>query len=176
METPDHQEWRSRQQIHWPAVAKASLIAGAVVFFFSGGSPWSTAGTMNAIMGRDLPIAMLLLFVLHFLFAFVYGGIIAAIIYRLRLVLSLMAGLGTGLALYAVNFAIFHFLTIQMQSPEARAFYVHVTFGLLVSAAYKALSVPKPFRGDEREVEEKTHRVLLATNGFDPEPMPAADR
>jgi hypothetical protein len=63
-----------------------------------------------------------------------------------------------------------------MQSPEARAFYVHVSFSLLFSAAYKAISVPKPFRGDREEVSDQTHKVLHGTNIFDPEPTPVADR
>ena len=176
METPSHQEWRSRQQLKWSAVIKAALAAGAVVFVLSGGSPWSTAGTMNAIMGRDLPIALLALFVLHFLFALVYGAIIASVIYRMRLVLGLLFGVATGLGLYAVNYAIFHFLATQMQSPEERAFYVHVSFSLIFSAAYKALSVPKPFRGDREEVSDQTHKVLHDTNVYDPEPTPVADR
>jgi hypothetical protein len=176
METPYHQEWRSRQQMSWSAVTKAALVAGAAVFILSGGSPWSTAGTMNAIMGRDLPIGMVPLFVLHFVFAFVYAAVIASVIYRMRLILGLLAGVATGLALYVVNFAAFHFLSTQMQSPEVRAFYVHLSFSLICSAAYKALSVPRPFRGDRREVSDKTHQALRNTNVYDPEPTPVADR
>jgi hypothetical protein len=176
METPLHQEWRSRQLLCWNAVTKAAMGAGAVVFVLSGGSPWSTAGTMNAIMGRDLPIGMVALFILHFLFAFVYGAIIASLIYRMRLILAILTGVGVGLALYAVNYSVFHFFTAQMQSPEARAFYVHLSFSLIFSAAYKALSVPKPFRGNRDEVSDQTHKTLHDTNIFDPEPMPVADR
>jgi hypothetical protein len=176
METPIHQEWRSRQELNWSAVTRAALGAGAVVFVLSGGSPWSTSGTMNAIMGRDLPIGMVALFVLHFLFAFVYGAIIASLIYHMRLILAMLTGVGTGLALYAVNFAVFHFLPTQMQSPEARAFYVHLSFSLIFTAAYKALSVPRPYRGNRDEVSDQTHRTLHDTNIFDPEPTPVADR
>lgn len=176
METPIHQEWRSRQQVNWKAVASTSLFVGGVLFIMSGGSPWSTAGTMNAIMGRDLPIGFLPLILLHFLLSFLYVTVIAQCIYRLKLVSGVAAGVLVSMGLYAINYAVFHSLPVQMQSPEGRAFFVHVTFALFASAAYKGASVPRPLRGDQRAVLEQTHRLISSVNPYDPEPVLVADR
>lgn len=169
METPEHQEWRSRQKVSWRAIWQIALSAGAIVFIMSGGSPWSTAGTMNAVMGRDLPWGFFTLLGLHFLVAYVYVAVIAHVIYRLRLVAALLAGLATGLALYTVNYAFFHGLPVQMQSPEFRAIFVHVTFSLLAAAGYKAASVPRPIRGSRDQVNATTPR-RSSTSARDPEP------
>jgi hypothetical protein len=177
METPIHQEWRSRQQVSWKAITQVAFFVGVILFVMSGGSPWSTAGTMNAIMGRDLPVSMFTLVCLHLLLSFVYTAAIAHVIYRLRLVSGILAGLATGMGLYAINYVIFHSMPIQMQSPEGRALFVHFTFSLLASAAYKGASVPRPLRGGRDEVLEQTHRIITHDNSFDPEPvMAAADR
>ena len=84
METPEHQEWRARQRVRLGAVFKAAMLAGLVLFLMSGGGPWSTAGTMNAIMGRDIPANYLLLALGHFTISLVYVFIIAQVIYRFR--------------------------------------------------------------------------------------------
>jgi hypothetical protein len=176
METPSHQEWRSRQHVSWRAIAGTTLIVGAILFLMSGGSPWSTAGTMNAIMGRDIPAGMVTLLFFHLLIAFLYAAVIAHVIYRLRLIAALFAGLATGLALYAVNAAIFHSLPLQMQSPEGRALFVHISFSLLAAAGYKAMSVPRPFRGETREVEARTTESIKDPATEEPQPQPVADR
>lgn len=132
---------------------------------------------MNAIMGRDLPLGMLPLVCLHFLLSFLYVTVIAHVIYRFRVMSGIIVGLGAGMGLYAVNYVVFHALPIQMQSPEGRAFFVHVTFSLLASAAYKGAAVPQPFRGNREEVLEKTHQSLTDEDPNDPEPvLAAADR
>ena len=56
METAEHQEWRARQAFSPGAAFKAAFGAGLIFYYMSGGSPWSTAGTMNMIMGRDIPV------------------------------------------------------------------------------------------------------------------------
>jgi len=143
----------------------------------SGGSPWSTAGTMNAIMGRDLPVGMFALVTLHFLLSFIYVTVIAHAIYRLRVMSGIIVGVLTGWVLYGINFAIFHSLATQMQSPEGRALFVHFTFSLFASAAYKGASVPKPLRGGKTEVLNQTQAAVPQENPDDPEPVSkAADR
>ncbi len=127
---------------------------------------------MNAIMGRDLPIGFAALLILHFALSFVYTAIIALVIYRLRTGAAIPAGVGAALGLYALNYASFYGLGVQMQSPEFRAIFVHVTFGLFASVVYKAASVPRPIRGGDREVEaitEEMHVRDFAREG-DPEP------
>ena len=144
METTQHQEWRARQRISIPAIVKAGLGTGLIFFLMSGGSPWSTAGTMNAIMGRDVVMSWPLLVVAHFAVALLYTAVIAAGIFRFKTPLAVPIGIGITLVLYGVNFAIFRGLGGTMQSPEFRAFFVHLVFGLFASLLYKAISVPKP--------------------------------
>ncbi len=146
METTQHQEWRSRQKIDVSAVLKAAFGSGLIFFLLSGGSPWSTAGTMNAIMGRDLPFGMFTLIALHFLLAIVYTFIIAAAIYRFRTPFAVPAGVGVGLALYAVNFVVYRASGLLQKSPEFRPVMVHLMFALFASLLYKAMSVPKPLK------------------------------
>jgi hypothetical protein len=102
---------------------------------------------MNVIMGRDVKLPFAALALGHFAVALVYMAVVAQIIYRFRVVMGIVAGLGVTLALYAVNFVVFRMSGMEQQSPEFRTFLVHVTFGIMASAIYKALSVPKPLRG-----------------------------
>lgn len=172
MESSTHQEWRARQKVSWKAIIQATLGAGGVLFIMSGGSPWTTAGTMNATMGRDLPLGIFTLLFLHLLTSFIYVAVIAHVIYRLRVVPGIMAGVATCMALYALNYAVFQALPIQMQSPEQRALFVHFTFGLLASGIYKGASVPRPFRGGRAEVSAATHQTIPdeIVAAEDPEP------
>jgi hypothetical protein len=144
METTQHQEWRSRQHINIPAVLKAGFGTGLLFFLMSGGSPWSTAGTMNAVMGRDIPMAFPMLVICHFGLALLYMFVIAAVIYRYKTVLAVPAGVGLALVLYGANYLLFSAFGVNMQSPEFRPFMVHFMFGLFGSLLYKAMSVPKP--------------------------------
>lgn len=144
METTQHQEWRSRQHISIPAVLKAGFGAGLLFFIMSGGTPFSTAGTMNAVMGRDIAMNWPLLVVCHFGLSLLYMFIIAAVIYRFKTVLAVPAGIGIALALYGANYLLFSAFGLSMQSPEFRPFMVHFMFGLFGSLLYKAISVPKP--------------------------------
>ena len=146
METTQHQEWRSWQRIDVAAVLKAAIAAGLIFFFLSGGSPWSTAGTMNAIMGRDLPFGMFALVALHFLLAVVYTFIMAAAIYRFRTPMAVPLGVLVGIGLYAVNFVVYSASGLHQKSPEFRPIMVHLMFALFASLIYKAMSVPKPLK------------------------------
>lgn len=129
---------------------------------------------MNAIMGRDLPLGMWTMLCLHLILSFIYVTVIAHVIYRLKLMSGILTGLAVGMGLYVINYAIFHSLPIQMQSPEERALFVHITFSLLASAGYKGASVPQPYRGDRTEVLDQTHRMIHDDNPSDPEPVTAA--
>lgn len=172
MESYAHQEWRARQRVSWKAIWQAALSIGGVLFLLSGGAPWTTAGTMNAIMGRDLPMNFWALLLFHFLVSFVNVVVIAHVIYRLRVLPGLLAGVAVGMVLYAINFAVFRGLSVQMQSPEFRAFYAHFAFSLFASAVYLGASVPKPFRGSQRTVQSTATDAAPAD---DPEPIPTAD-
>jgi hypothetical protein len=150
LETAEHQEWRSRQHLDMSAVIKATAGVGLIFFYMSGGSPWSTAGVMNMIMGRDFPIGFWGTLVGHFIVALIYTFVIGSVIYRLPTAAAIPSGILTGIALYAVNWLIFRSAGLTMFSPEYVTFFVHVMFSLFVSLAYKALSVPPPLRNHGR--------------------------
>src|SRR5690349_12324112 len=100
METPEQQEWRSRQHLDVAAVFKAAFACGLIFFYMSGGTPWSTAGTMNMIMGRDIKTSFVVLLFGHFAVSFIYTLIIATVIYRLKTPLAVPLGVVVGLGLY----------------------------------------------------------------------------
>lgn len=131
-----------------PAILKTTLLAGVIFFIMSGGGPWSTAGTMNAIMGRDISLPLQWLLLWHFAVAFSYIWIIAQVIYKLPLLPAIGVGLGMAIGLYLLNTAVFYGLGFTQQSPEGRTFLLHLIFGLIASALYKAFAVPRPLSSD----------------------------
>lgn len=144
METAEHQEWRARQQLSVGAAIKAGFGAGLIFYYMSGGSPWSTAGTMNMIMGRDIAASFWTILFGHFVVAFLYTFIIAGAIYRLPTAVAVPAGILIGVALYGANELIFLSAGGTMRAPEYVTFFVHLMFSFFVSLMYKALSVPPP--------------------------------
>jgi hypothetical protein len=148
MESFKHQEWRGRQQVSWSAIWLTALVAGGITYIMSGGSPWSTAGTMNAIVGRDVPWNFFLILIGHFAASAIYSMIIALAIYRLPLIASLVVGAFVSLVLCFLSKEVFNTMGWVMQSPEIRAVLTHLAFGLFASAAYKAAAVPPPAESD----------------------------
>ncbi len=148
MESPEHQELRSRQQVSVPAIVKTTLLTGLIFFIMSGGGPWSTAGTMNAIMGRDISLPMHWLIFWHFAVVLAYVWIIAMAIYRLHVVTGIVAGVIVAIGLYVINTVIFYGLGFTQQSPEGRTIVAHLIMGLISAALYKAFSVPRPLARD----------------------------
>lgn len=144
METPEHQELRSRQRVSGRAIVWAALTAGAITFIFSGGTPWSSTGTMNAAMGRAFPINFVLLGILHFALALIYAAALARACYRFTLVPAIFIGLLTGAVLYGVNFVAFQAGGVEGKVPEIRVLITHLTFALFATVVYKGASVPKP--------------------------------
>lgn len=144
MESRAHQEWRSRQQFSWRAAWNTALCVGGITFIISGGSPWSTAGTMNAIVGRDVPWSFPAILFGHFVVSFAYAVCIGLAIYRLRVFAALFVGTAVALLLSVVSREVFSTLGWVMQSPEIRAVLTHLVFGLFASAVYKGASVPPP--------------------------------
>jgi hypothetical protein len=156
MESAEHQEWRARQGVRGIAIVKTAVFAGAVLFLMSGGGPWSTAGTMNVIMGRDIPLNYFLLALGHFAVSLIYVFVIAQVIYRFRLVSAIGMGMLVAIGLYGINFAIFHALGAVQHSPESKTFFVHLVFGAIASALYKAFSVPRPIKASGEATVSRT--------------------
>ncbi|MHA3774300.1 hypothetical protein ACXR0O_22470 [Verrucomicrobiota bacterium sgz303538] len=99
---------------------------------------------MNAVMGRDIPMAFPLIILSHFGIALVYMFVMASVIYRFKTPVAVPIGIGIAIGLYFANFLLSRAFGITMQSPEFRPFLVHFMFGLFGSLLYKAMSVPKP--------------------------------
>lgn len=150
METAEHQEWRARQQLDPLAAIKAGLSVGIILFIMSGGSPWSTAGTMNMIMGRDIPVSFWPLAIGHFGLSIIYSFVIAGVIYRYPAMFAVPAGVLVGMALYALNVLVYQSGGFTMQSPEFVTWFVHFIFALFASLVYKAASVPPPEGAPDR--------------------------
>jgi hypothetical protein len=143
MDTFEQQELRARQALSPSAVVKTGFAVGAIFFVMSGGSPWTTAGTMNMIMGRDFDLGFWSLLFGHFALAFLYTWIIGSIIYRLKTPAAVAVAVLIGLGLYAVNAVAFFALGGKMHTPgNFVPFFVHVTFSLFAGLLYKAFSVP----------------------------------
>jgi hypothetical protein len=144
MDSFEQQELRARQALDLGAVFKTTFLIGSIFFVMSGGSPWTTAGTMNMIMGRDIKVSFLMLLLGHFAVAFVYTWIMASIIYRLKTPAAVAIGVLLGVGLYAANALAFFALQLKMQTQsEFVTIFVHVTFALFASLLYKAFSIPK---------------------------------
>ena len=152
LESPEHQEMRSRRHVRYKAVVKSFLIAGTIFFIiFPQGSPWNATGPTglpDAIMGRQLGLPFIVTTLLHYFVAFVYTLILAFAIYRLRIFPAIMLGGGMGFVLYGLNFLLFRNFSGVDRGIEIDTLITHVVFCLVASAAYKALSVPRPRRTD----------------------------
>lgn len=144
METPEQQEARACRQVSWNAVIKTSLYMGAFLFIFSGGTPWTSGGVANGILGRAVPgMPWILVAIGHFVACFVCIAIIAHIIYPLRAWWAgVIVGGAVSLALYGVNYVFF----ASHDRGDLRAFGAHLILGLFGSAIYKAMSVPPPLQ------------------------------
>jgi hypothetical protein len=153
MESIEHQEWRARQEVSVAAIFKAGTAVGAALFIFSGGTPWSTAGTANAVMGRMLGLPYVWMLVVHMALAWIYMGILAMAIYRLHVLPAIAAGVGVSLGLYIANWLLVSPFVPGGSVEEMRVLLVHVVFGIFGSVTYKALAVPKP-NDDERHKDE----------------------
>jgi hypothetical protein len=143
MDSFEQQELRARQALSVGAVMKTGFTVGAIFFVMSGGSPWTTAGTMNMIMGRDFDLGFWSLLIGHFAVAFLYTWIIGSIIYRLKTPSAVAVAVLLGVALYGAN-ALAYF-ALQGKSHSLGEFvpcFVHITFSLFAGLLYKAFSVP----------------------------------
>ena len=144
MESPEHQEWRARQRVSWPAIFKAGLGVGLFLFIFSGGTPWTSGGIVTGVMGRAMPWPWSLIILAHFGLSLGYMAIVAHIIYRFRVVSGIIVGLLVSVGLYAVNYAVLGGWSDHRD--DGRALAAHIVFGLFASAIYKAISIPRPQR------------------------------
>ena len=132
----------------------SGLAVGVIFFFVSRGIPWFSAEIPDAAMGRALfsgvpgQGAFVEALALHFVLAVIYALLITAFIYRLDPFPATLTGGLIGLALYAINYLLFHFAFGFSGSNESAVAITHAAFGLAVAGAYKAISVRRVFRDD----------------------------
>jgi hypothetical protein len=120
-----------------------ALIIGAILFVVPAGGPWMSQEAFISAMGRLISHSWLINLVGHFILSIIYGVITASSIYRLHLGTALFVSVLVGLALYAVNYAVFAAF-LGYTSNELHVGIEHVVFCLFYAAAYKAASVPRP--------------------------------
>lgn len=148
----ERQERRARSRLSWPAVVKAALIAGLIVFVLPGGGPWMSNEAGISTMGRLLANGVFLAAVYQVLFALVYGSLIAMAVYRLRHWAAIMTGPVLGFPLYGASYAIFRAFENPMTN-ETHALLAHLFFALLFTLLYRAIAVPTV-----AELEAHAHR------------------
>lgn len=153
MESIEHQEMRARREVNLTAALKVGAGLGVLLFIFPGGTPWTSGGTLNAVLGRPMPWPWFLILAVHLALCLAYMVVVANVVYRFKLIAAIGAGILTVLGLFAVNFAFFAaIMGFNQDLSNARSLVAHVIFGLFGTVIYKAISVPRPLP-DDREVE-----------------------
>jgi len=159
--SPREQE-QYRRSHRWGAAIKASLIAGAIVWLFPSGNPWTSFASPSAahIMGRtvsmdpaatQLSLEAMPAHLAHFAVAIVYGLIILAVVYRLRSWRAILAGVISGLVLYGINFAAFRMFAPQFTGPwEFNVALAHVLFAGITAGVIRGF-LRAPVRVDESQ-------------------------
>lgn len=148
-------------RVDWSAAVWAGIISGAVfvmlemlmVPMFLDGSPWGPPRMIAAIvLGRDvLPMpegppptfdagVLMAAMVVHFALSVAYAVALALAISRMSTGAAIGAGAVFGLVLYLINFyvltAVFPWFAMARNWVSI---VVHVLFGVIAAAAYKAL-------------------------------------
>ena len=154
MESIEHQEMRARRAVNLSAALKVGAGVGAFLFLFSGGTPWTGGGTMNAVLGRPMPWPWFAILAAHFVLCLVYMVILANVVYRFKLIAAIGTGILTSLILFAINWGIFAMTMGYSQDiANGRALVAHVVFGLFGTVIYKAIAVPRPLADDHDHID-----------------------
>ncbi|HTD66597.1 MAG TPA: hypothetical protein VK846_08720 [Candidatus Limnocylindria bacterium] len=145
IESSPQEQSRYQHDHRWSAAIKASLLAGAIVWLFPAGNPWTAFARPSGayIMGRAVStdpavtifsMPALPAHLLHFVVALLYGLVILGVVYRLRNWRAIFAGILTSLALYAINYIAFRLAAPQFVGDyELNVVIAHVLFGGLAA-------------------------------------------
>jgi hypothetical protein len=158
--SPQEQE-QYRHSHRWSAAIKSGLIAGAIIWLFPAGNPWTAFMRSGAhIMGRpvslDPSVTMFTAHAIpahvgHFIVSIVYAALILAVVYRLHAGKALLAGVITGAVLYGINFAVFRMAAPQFTGPyEVNVALAHVLFGGIAAGCIRGFLRP-PQKLDETQ-------------------------
>lgn len=151
------------RKTHWVGAAlKGGLLAGAIVWLFPGGNPWTSFArpSMTHLMGRSISedpaanlfsLATLGALVGHLALSIVLAFLIVGVVYRLRSWKAILAGAFTGLALYGINYVIFRSFAAQLTGEyELNVSMAHFLFGMLAAGTIRGfLRPPQKFLPDE---------------------------
>ena len=143
-----------RRSHRWGAAIKSGLIAGAIVWLFPAGNPWTSFMRPSGayIMGRpvsaDQSITMMSVqaipaHIAHFVVSILFAMIVLAVVWKLRAGKALVAGALTGLVLYGINFAVFRMVAPQFTGAyELNVALAHVLFGGIAAGCIRGFLRP----------------------------------
>ena len=127
-------------RFQWGPAFLSGFIAGLVLLFVPRANPWSAQTFFSPVfMGRTLPVAYPLAWVLHLGLSLVYGLIIARVVARLGQPKAMIVGALMGVLLYFANLGIISAFFPELRSNELTVFVVHLAFGLIATGAYRGL-------------------------------------
>jgi hypothetical protein len=136
------------------ATLKAGLLAGAIVWLFPGGNPWTSflGPVAPRVMGRPISADQSITFfslagisghVAHFAASIACAFVLLAIVYRLHSWKAVVAGMIGGLALYGINFGIVRLFVPQLAGAyEFNVALAHVLFGAVAAGAIRGFLRP----------------------------------
>jgi len=151
--SPEHQE-RFRRSHRFGAAIKAGLIAGAIVWLFPSGNPWTAFARPSGayIMGRPVSAEQSITMmsaqaipahIAHFVVSILFAMIVLAVVWKLRAGKALLAGALTGLVLYGINFVVFRFVAPQFTGAyEFDVALAHILFGGLAAGCIRGFLRP----------------------------------
>jgi hypothetical protein len=142
------EEQERYRRTHWAGAAlKAGLLAGAIVWLFPAGNPWTSYMFPVHVMGRPitsdasmhmLSIASIPGHVAHFAVSVLYAFVLLGLIYRLRSWKAIVAGMVGGAVLYAIQFGVFRAFAPQFTgSFELNVILAHLLFGGIAAGAMR---------------------------------------
>lgn len=168
IELSSEEQENFRRSHRWGASLKASLLAAAIIWLFPSGNPWTSFARPSGahIMGRPVSAdESITLFswqalpahVAHFAVGMIYGLVILAVVYRLRSWQAIVAGIGTGMVLYGINFAAFRIFAPQFTGVyEFNVALAHFLFAGITAGVIRGLLRP-PMGVDESQPNPGPH-------------------
>lgn len=148
-ELMDRQEKSAQDHVRWRKAFYGSLVIGALFLVLPRAVPWFYSGILETAMGRPLNQigslagqSIVLRAMIHMLLAIGYGFVLAMLIFRFDVKKAVALGALAGLGLYLINYVLFCLVLGTSPANEFQILITHVFFGLVFSAAYKAMSVP----------------------------------
>jgi hypothetical protein len=149
------EEQQHYRKTHWRGAAvKGGLLAGAIVWLFPSGNPWTSFArpSLAHVMGRSISDnaeaafftpTVFLATAGHFAVSILLALVIALVVIRLRSWKAILTGALCGLAFYGVNFLLYsQFLPRWRGEYELNVALAHLLFGALAAGAIRGFLRP----------------------------------